>query len=142
MRTCGNVGVNTVFYSFGAATIDARGFRDTLSPQGTMFNDALDDDYWKKVISGPPAANTNDDRGDRFELKVPGRMAVFTSRYSQAMARASSGQAYVVEKTRDGEGGGIGAYQNPTTGQRADNRWYVVFCSSYDVLISPRQDHL
>ena len=45
MQTCGNVGENTVFYSFGVTTVMARtGLRDTLQPQGTMFNDALDED--------------------------------------------------------------------------------------------------
>ena len=44
MKTCGNVGENTVFYSFGANTVQARtGLRDGLTPKGTMFNDALDE---------------------------------------------------------------------------------------------------
>ena len=37
----------------------------------------------------------------------------FTNRYSQAMALAARGTVYVVVLQRNGEGGGIGAYQLP-----------------------------
>ena len=43
MKTCNNIGQNTVFYSFGVRANDVRiNVRDKLSPKGVMFFDALD----------------------------------------------------------------------------------------------------
>ena len=50
MKACRNVGTNSVLYSFGARTKEARPFRDSLDPQGNMFNDAPDAAYVENVI--------------------------------------------------------------------------------------------
>ena len=43
IRTCGNVSENSVFYSFGMTTEEARiHVRDRLVPKGVMFQDTLD----------------------------------------------------------------------------------------------------
>ncbi len=129
MKSCGNIGVNTVFYSFGAGTPDARRFRDTLEPKGTMFNDALDDSYISKVIrpssnfglAGPMVAGTS---GLNKDLN---RNDIFTFRYCEAMATASSGTAYLVVSNYNGdpvanEGGRPGIFQNPLT-RTPPNLW-------------------
>lgn len=109
MRSCGNMdGRSTVFYSFGASTPDARPFRNTLQPQGTMFNDALDDYYFENVLRDV----------EKFGLTVPSRGAVLTARYAQAMASVSSGTAYLVVRSYGGDpvanrGGRPGIFQNP-----------------------------
>ena len=42
MKRCGNIGVNSVFHPFGAATPQTRlGLRDKLVSQRTMYNDIL-----------------------------------------------------------------------------------------------------
>ena len=105
MKTCGNVGVNTIFYSFGATVTEIKTtFSTTLQPPGVMFNDALDSQYWTDVLSANP----------NFRLDDIPRMQVFVARYAEAMAQASTGKAYVVVGQRNGEGGGVGAYQLPT----------------------------
>ena len=48
-------------------------------------------------------------------LSMPGQQSVLTARYSQAMALASRGTSYIVVSKRNGDGGGEGAYQLPTT---------------------------
>ncbi|KAK3169721.1 hypothetical protein OEA41_009105 [Lepraria neglecta] len=132
MKSCGNIGDNTVFYSFGASTPDARAFRDTLQPQGTMFNDALDDYYsqyiinkvdkfglWQGQVKGTSGLNTDLNRND-----------IFTGRYCEAMATASSGTAYLVVLNYNGDsvanqGGKPGIFQNPlpNTGPNQWRRW-------------------
>ena len=129
MKSCGNIGENTVFYSFGAGTPDARAFRDTLQPQGTMFNDALDDYYsehvinevnkfglWQGQVKGTSGINADLNRND-----------IFIGRYCEAMATASSGTAYLVVLNYNGDsvanqGGNPGIFQNPlpNTGR---NQW-------------------
>ena len=47
MKACGNVGDNSIFYSFGARTDDTRPFRDQLNPRGMIFNEALDEELFK-----------------------------------------------------------------------------------------------
>ena len=116
MTTCGLIGQggrSTVFYSFGATTLQARTqFRDTLNPKGVMFNDALDDNYWNSVINVP-----------NFHLDNAARMSVFVARYAEAMATVSTGEVFLVVKNYDGEGGGQGAYQNPLPGTTTPNVW-------------------
>ncbi|KAI4175505.1 MAG: hypothetical protein LQ343_001705 [Gyalolechia ehrenbergii] len=107
MKTCGLIGAggrNTVFYSFGAPTAQARTkFRDTLSPKGVMFNDALDADYWNKVVNLT-----------RFHMDQSTRKPVLVARYAEAMATASTGEVFVVVQKYNGDRGGKGAYQLPT----------------------------
>ena len=85
MIKCGNIGKSgpTIFYSFGATTTEARGFRDTLSPRGVMFNDAL------------PGAWTID-VGNAVNLAAQDRQALLIARYGQAMASLSKGEVYFV----------------------------------------------
>ena len=111
MKTCGNVGVNQVFYSFGTRTFQARqGLRDKLNPVGVMFNDALEDAYFENVLT-------------RFQLDDTQRQQVFVARYSTALAQAATGsQAYIVVARYNGDGGGAGAYQLPTD-QTKPNQW-------------------
>ena len=47
-------------------------------------------------------------------LSANPQQSVLTSRYSQAMALASRGTSYVVVSKRNGDGGGVGAYQLPS----------------------------
>lgn len=49
MRTCGNIGPNTVFYSWGIGATAATSFAKTLSPRGMTFNDALDFSFIEKM---------------------------------------------------------------------------------------------
>ncbi len=107
MMSCGNVGNNSVFYSFGARTEDVRPFRDTLNPKGTMFNDALDDYYVRAIaplgndwfhlsditVRGTSGLNYNMNRQD-----------IFTARYSEALAQVSSDTAYIVVLRYEGDG--------------------------------------
>ena len=83
MIKCGNVGNigPTIFYSFGATTIQARGFRDTLSPRGVMFNDAL------------PASWTFD-LSRAVNLAGQDRQAILVARIAQAMAELSKGEVF------------------------------------------------
>ena len=115
MRTCGLIGQgsrSTVFYSFGATSVEARTrFRDTLDPKGVMFNDALDLDYWNWVVN---VANLHMDN--------PVTRAVFVARYAEAMATVCTGEVFFVVKKYNGDGGGQGAYQNPLPGYRP-NVW-------------------
>ena len=116
MRTCGLIGQggrSTVFYSFGATTIEVRTqFRDTLNPQGVMFNDALDEDYWNTVINVP-----------NFHMDNPNTQKVLTARYAEAMATVSTGEVFLVVRNYNGDGGGQGAYQNPLPGDTNPNIW-------------------
>lgn len=116
MRTCGLIGQggrSTVFYSFGATTIEARTrFRDTLNPKGVMFNDALDDDYWNTVINVP-----------NFHMDDPNRSTVLVARYAEAMATISTGEVFLVVAKYNGDGGGQGAYQMPQAGDTRTNVW-------------------
>ena len=124
MRACGNVGDNSVFYSLGAHTGDARPFRDTLDPPGTMFNDALDTWYSKYVINTIPkfglvSTNTGTDTLNRGLT----RKDIFTARWCEAMATLATGTAYVVIKNYNGDsvanqGGRPGVFQNPIDSNR------------------------
>src|SRR5579862_1617378 len=109
IKTCGNLGENTVFYSFGASTTDARSkFRGTLNPIGVMFDDALDEQYWTEVIWDPRF-----NLADATQVNNIDRWHVVAYRLSQAMAKGSTGDAYVVVPQRNGPAGGVGAYQLP-----------------------------
>ncbi|KAG8527934.1 uncharacterized protein KY384_006850 [Bacidia gigantensis] len=143
IRTCDLLnkdGAPTVFYSFGVATKDARpNVRDKLNPHGVMFNDGLmsDADFWPKVVAK-----------DKFKIADPTRMNdpskrsnglnrndIFVARMSEALARASTNDVYVVYKAevagggKDGDLGGI--YQlplpidlnNPDMVKRLPNAW-------------------
>ena len=83
MTKCGNVGNigPTIFYSFGATTIQTRGFRDTLSPRGVMFNDALPD-AWTLAVA------------NAVNLAGQDRQSLLVARYGQAMASLSKGEVY------------------------------------------------
>lgn len=108
MRTCGIVGTGpTIFYSFGATTVQVRTrFRDTLDPRGIMWNDVLDEKYGDEVLKK---------RFADFRLDIPTRLTVYTARFAEAMATVASGEVFFAVKNYDGEGGGKGAYQTPTT---------------------------
>lgn len=88
IQRCGNIGRTgpTIFYSFGATTIEARGFRDTLNPRGNMFNDALPGGWFV----GPGSV------GDAVDLVAAGRQALLVARYGQAMAELSNGEVFLV----------------------------------------------
>lgn len=116
MRTCGLIGQGgrpTVFYSFGATTVQARTqFRDTLTPKGVMFNDAIDENYWNTVLNV-----------QKFHMDIQARMTVLVARYAEAMATVSTGEVFFVVKNFNGDGGGQGAYQMPLPGNPGPNVW-------------------
>lgn len=125
MRSCGNVGPNTVFYSFGAGTHDARDFRDTLHPQGTMFNDAIDFYYMNYVIN--PVAKFGLSQAQVRGADGMNRHDILTARLCQALASTSSGSAYLVVKSYGGDpvanqGGLPGIFQRPLPGPQP-NQW-------------------
>ncbi|KAI4158030.1 MAG: hypothetical protein L6R39_000557 [Caloplaca ligustica] len=125
MQACGNVGQNSVFYSFGAATVQVVPFRDKLVPRGIMFNDILDEAYYKEVIEkGLPIWRLDDrTRGTKGLLNENmTRDNIYVARVSQAFAQLSTGVAYLVVKdingkpeTNDvnGQRTRPGAYQKP-----------------------------
>lgn len=116
MKTCGWVGQNTVFYSFGIATVEARtNVRDHLDPQGVMFNDALDGSYVDFLMTKRPD----------FRLDYAPRVLLYTDRYAEAMARLSTGDVFLVVSNHNGEGGGVGAFQTPID-RNARNVWRSV----------------
>lgn len=110
-----------MFYSFGARTVDARPFRDSLVPQGTMYNDALDGDYIDKVIQAaePKYALMNKaNRAIDGLSKGMNRQDIYTARAIEAFAQVSTDTAYVVILDYNGDpqanaGGQKGAFQNP-----------------------------
>lgn len=96
MKTCGNVGNNTVFYSLGAKTADARLFRDRLVPKGSVFNDAVDQAYTDTVMmhgNGVYFHVTDTVRGTTGLNTGMNRQDIYVARYSEAMAKASSDTA-------------------------------------------------
>ena len=88
MLRCGNIGQTgpTIFYSFGTRTPEARGFRDTLTPVGNMFNDVLPGDWF--VGSGSV--------GEAINIVAADRQALLVARYGQAMAELSKGEVFLV----------------------------------------------
>ncbi|KAL8920513.1 MAG: hypothetical protein Q9208_006263, partial [Pyrenodesmia sp. 3 TL-2023] len=137
MKTCDIVnrgGANTVFYSFGAATVGARvNVRDNLTPKGVMFNDGLmsDADWSKKVLENPKYAI-----GDRTIMDDPSKRShgldrgnIFVARMSEAMARVSTNDVYMVYGQPVGEGGmdaGLGGvYQLPRPKDQVPNAWRI-----------------
>lgn len=87
MQQYGNNGTGpTVFYSFGAKTSEARGFRDTLNRQGIMFNDILPCGWFTGSGSVGEAVN----------LVAKGRQALLVARISQGMAELSHGEVFLV----------------------------------------------
>lgn len=104
MEACGMIGTGpTVFYSMGAGANKARIMvRDKLSPKGVMFNDALPQAWTDalKVVT-------------RFSLTSAKAQTVMAAKISVALAELTSGEAIVVVKKRDGDFGGVGAYQDP-----------------------------
>lgn len=99
MQRCGNVGQTgpTIFYSFGAKTPEARGFRDQLNPPGNMFNDALPGDWFGSV-------------NNAVNLVAAGRQDLLVARYGQAMAELSNGEVFLVVPPDKGP------YTNPLPG--------------------------
>lgn len=116
MKACGNVGENSVFYSFGARTKDARPFRDSLDPQGTMFNDALDTAYIE--MAEPKYSMMNiANRGTDGPDKSMNRQDIYLARALEAFAQVSTDTAYVVILDYNGDpkanaGGQREAFQN------------------------------
>lgn len=103
-------GASTIFYSFGVATIEVRpNVRNKLAPKGVMFNDGLmrDDDWWPKVI-----ANKRFHIGDPTRMNDPSKRSnglnrndIFVARMSEALARASTNDVYLVYSQEVGKGG-------------------------------------
>ena len=128
MRTCGVVGqggAQTVFYSFGCTTVIARtNVRDTLTPPGVMFNDALlgDDEYLRMIYTHPNYAMSDTTNKNPQGMT---RQNVFVARYSEALATVSTGAILFVVNARDNgqQGGGLGAYQNPLPSDVIPNAW-------------------
>lgn len=114
MTACGNVGRGpTMFYSFGVATKTARtSFRDTLTPRAIMFNDALPDS-WTVALN----------KVSRFQLHEGTSQTILTQRWATALARLSKGEVFLVVKNRDGDNGGVGAYQLPNSDDNLINVW-------------------
>ena len=85
VKNCGNIGngISTIFYSYGAATKDIRPFRDSLKPQGSMFNDALPQPWFRAVSKAYPDVCKHDEA------------AVLTARLAEAMAELSQGEAFL-----------------------------------------------
>lgn len=73
----------SIFYSFGAKTPEARGFRDSLSPQGNSFNDLLPSGWFVGHRSVGEAVNLL-------------RQALLVARFSQAMAELSRGEKFLI----------------------------------------------
>ncbi len=99
MKACGNVGTNSVFYSFGARTKDAKPFRDSLDPQGTMFNDALDAAYVENVIQVAESKYSMADdanSGTDGPNKGMNRQDIYIARALEAFSQVSTDTAYVV----------------------------------------------
>lgn len=120
MKAGGNAEENSAFYSFGARTKDARPFRDSLDPQGTMFNDALDTAYIENVIqvAEPKYSMMNiANRGTDGPNKSMNRQDIYLARALEAFAQVSTDTAYVVILDYNGDpqanaGGQKGAFQN------------------------------
>ena len=133
-------GANTVFYSFGVATKEARpNVRDKLAPKGVMFNDGLmnDADWWPKVVANPKYSIGDPTRMNDAGKRSNGlnRNDIFVARMSEALARASKNDVYLVYGQevggggKDGDLGGI--YQlplavdpnNPDPVKKIPNAW-------------------
>ncbi|KAI9884424.1 MAG: hypothetical protein M1823_003778 [Watsoniomyces obsoletus] len=82
MRTCGIVGAKTIFDSFGDRTDEVTPFRD--QKEGVMFDDAMEDDWWRKMHENPT-----------FQLRDPSRQRAFIARFIEAMAEMSRGEVYL-----------------------------------------------
>ncbi|KAI4253230.1 MAG: hypothetical protein LQ352_003809 [Teloschistes flavicans] len=120
MRACGNIAGPSVFYSFGAKTPDIIPFRNGLIPRGVMFNDVLDDDYVKNVISRVEKFRLGDKTIGTSGLNANlTRADIYTYRLSEAFARVSTGTAYIVvldyygDRTANYVEGLRGAFQKP-----------------------------
>ena len=133
-------GASTVFYSFGVPTREARpNVRDKLTPKGLMFNDGLmnDEDWWQKVVNNPKYHIADPTRMKDASKRSYGlnRNDIFVARMSEALARTSKNDVYLVygEEVggggKDGDLGGI--YQlplpvdpnNPDPVKRIPNAW-------------------
>ena len=104
MTTCGNVGPNTVFYSYGIGAAKTTAFAETLSPRGVTFNEALDNTFIEKMT--------------KFKLGSPSSpwYVLFVLCWEEAMASLLWGTVYLVAPT------GYGAYSKPP----GRNNWYQV----------------
>lgn len=98
--------------------------RDTLTPPGVMFNDALlgDDEYLNMIYTHPNYAM--DDNTNKNAQGMT-RQNVFVARYSEALATVSTGAILFVVNARDNgqPGGGLGAYQSPLPSDIIPNAW-------------------
>lgn len=113
MEACGVIGTGpTVFYSMGAGANEARTMvRDKLSPRGVMFNDALPQ-KWTDALN----------KVAHFGLTSAKAQTVMAAKISVALAELTSGEAFFVVDKREGEYGGVGAYQTPKTSNNG-NMW-------------------
>ncbi|KAH8586001.1 hypothetical protein B0O99DRAFT_695901 [Bisporella sp. PMI_857] len=112
IKTCGLVGsMPTLFYSFGITTAQAREWRDNtehgLGGKGIMFNDALDDDWWKMV--------------EKFKPIPPLRDKALVARFSAALAIASRAEIFLVTGSEVANGGG--AYTVPHDPKNHWRKW-------------------
>ncbi|KAK4696015.1 hypothetical protein P7C71_g1825, partial [Lecanoromycetidae sp. Uapishka_2] len=105
MTTCGNVGNNTVFYSYGIGAGKATAFAETLSPRGVTFNDALDFSFIQKMTKFNLGAGSSP------------RTILFIQRWEEAMASILFGTVYLVLPN------GYRAYSPPGTER---NDWYNI----------------
>lgn len=66
-----------------------------------VYNDALDREYFIKVLEG----------WEQFKLGQQNRMQVFRDRYAQALAEVAKDEVFMIMLNHNGEFGGTGIYQ-------------------------------
>lgn len=141
IKTCkvvGKEGTSHVFYSFGTDTESARlNVRDKLNGKGTMFNDGLMSDGpksggWAAKVLYNPLFDIGDPKRVVDPSKNSYRMArnnKFVARYSEARARACTGEVFFVYKDCQGGGGlndGLGGiYQKPLDSDSRDPNNFI-----------------
>lgn len=116
--TCGKVTKDKtcVFYSFGAQGSDAANYcSQDLEGVGIRFHEVLDDDYLKKVIGNPKFGLQQ----GKMPISLPtndqnlNRKDIYVRKLAQAFASVCQGEAFLMVLHYQGDGGGIGIYQNP-----------------------------
>lgn len=80
-----------------------------------MFNDALDETYIEMLMNKRPD----------FHLESMKRQRLYRDRYAQAMAALSTGDVFLVCSKHNGDGGGVGIFQQPLHLQ-SENVWRSV----------------
>jgi len=141
IKTCnvvGKEGTSHVFYSFGTDTKSARlNVRDKLNGKGTMFNDRLMSDGpksggWAEKVLYNPRFDIGDPTRVVDPTKNSYRMArnnIFVAQYSEALARACTGEVFFVYKDYQGGGGlndGLGGiYKKPLDPDSRDPNTFI-----------------